>query len=413
MRKHITRAILGVLAAFTLCSCQSTPYDEEDLLTPDENSQVDFETLEQAFTYREGGDTLNSVYNGHNYSPIEIHDGYLYYANGRTIIQYNPQTNIQMSLCGDPLCKHDELKCPFFGYEDTFRFTVADGSVIYRRSYKYVNESGVLDHINEIVRYDLQQRQLNVLRTLDNNYVVNATDICIGNHHLYVDVLYDDDKANFIYTLCQRDIRRGDIEILFESESMPHYTPLFLYENQIYYANNMDNTICAASADHPENIQAAAQSFGALTIYDGQYYSLQSESGELVVSSSTQSARAISGIEGADYFYMTDQYIYYRKVYDTVTFTSFYGEPVTTSLRAYYRCSHDGQNHELIYREEPLDSDYTIFMGDFVVLGNYIYTTWGRKILTAEEDITTSSAIASTIVRYDIETGDWYYIMNE
>jgi hypothetical protein len=67
----------------------------------------------------------------------------------------------------------------------------------------------------------------------------------------------------------------------------------------------------------------------------------------------------------------------------------------------------------LIYREEPLDSDYTIFMGDFVVLGNYIYTTWGRKILTAEEDITTSSAIASTIVRYDIETGDWYYIMNE
>ena len=28
MRNHITRTILGVLAAFTLCSCQSTPYDE-------------------------------------------------------------------------------------------------------------------------------------------------------------------------------------------------------------------------------------------------------------------------------------------------------------------------------------------------------------------------------------------------
>ena len=415
MRNHITRTILGVLAAFTLCSCQSTPYDEAELLTPDENSQVDFETPEQAFTYREGGDSNLCFFRDLPSAKLEVHNGHIYYHNGKTMIRYNPVTNVQTTLCEDSLCTHDNEQCPFYGYDATMRFTVFENNIVFRRSYMYSDYTNSIAKESSVVKYNMENHQISVLRELTGNILSNGTDIYLGDKYLYVDIIYDEENSQKICQLCLKDLKNNTTQILREDKERQLFSPMYVYDGYIYYKNTLEHTLYVAPVNDPASMIPLAQapSSPMLNVVDQSVYALNTENGNITYSTAPDECSPIPGIEGADYFYITDNYIYYRKVYDTVNHTSFYGEPVTTSLREYYRCNHDGKNHELVYREEPHEDEYTIFMGDFVVLGDYIYTRWSQKILVGENTENSDRSTASTIARYDIETGEWYYIMNE
>ena len=417
MKNCIKRVILCIIAAVTLCSCQSMPYDEEMLppltepveggdIAEDPPTEKAWIIPDQSFTWHEGGDTDNQIYSRPMRS-LHVYDGALYYFSNLPV-RYHPQTDVQTALCSDPLCSHDgNAKCPFYGIREKI---LLENYVILRR------EPSDFRYPDTVELLDLNDLTLRSLREISGTLTVFGGEVVCGDVYVYVNLVYDEHKDTRVYELCRKNMKSGKVEVLRRDPTFL-YVPLFVMEDTIYYSCSTDDLIYAAPMDDLLRMSPVAQVRGRwfLDRAEDCFYSLDPDTGTVYRSSSPDMAQSVLAVDGMDYFYMTDQHIYYRRVHGQAEETTFYGEPAYQNLYEYFCCDRDGGNARLIYREEYKFGAYTYFLRDFVVLGNYLYAPWTMQMFDGEvnDGRTSDKNINSTLVRIDLESGEWYYIMNE
>ena len=86
-------------------------------------------------------------------APINQND-YLFAVSNNTVYKYNIKSGIASPLCGDPLCKHSNDRCPFYGV----------GEEIFK-----LNNTIVYDKENKILKYDLSTNKSEVAYTAEGN----------------------------------------------------------------------------------------------------------------------------------------------------------------------------------------------------------------------------------------------------
>ncbi len=439
MVKRIYKLLVIFLSVLFLFSCNDDIVYTDDIPNPpidnppDDkandtghlviNEAKDLERIgiSPVFSYRESQDG-NSYYRNRGVSKIKMYDGYIYYYSGKTINHYNPVTNVKTILCADPLCSHETEGCSFYGYDAGGAFSVYENTALYWRDFPYMNSEGGLSFERSVALYDMEDQSVSVLRHIEGNINLLGSDICIGNQYIYTTVERIENKENGTYTnvyrLILKNLKTGDEQVLVEEQGILRYLPLYAYNGQVFIRDTVEDVLYVAPQEDFTDMRPIARAYGNAMVHveNMNVFSLDPDAGgKIYYSASPDELIEVPGIEGAEYFYVTDQYIYYGKQYDAIESMAFYGEPVTTFLREYYRCDHHGQNHELVYREEPKKGEFTQFMGDFVVIGDYIYTTKGgiAMLLPGDDGEIHEVSIKSTIQRYDIKTGEWYYVMNE
>ncbi|MBQ7336932.1 MAG: hypothetical protein IJW40_00595 [Clostridia bacterium] len=383
------------------------PLEEQPAEEQEEVEEKIWIIPEQTFHWREGGDTSENMFS-RPMRTLHEYDGALYYFSWPPV-RYNPQTDVQISFCTDPLCTHDrQSKCPFYGIGSSL--VLLEDSVILRRE-----ASGLRDP-DTVELLDLNDLTLRKLREISGTMTIFGGDVVCGDTYIYVNLVYDEQEDSQMYELCRKDMKSGKVEVLHRNPNR-RYVPLFAVGETIYLSCNEDDLIYTAPVDDLMNMAPVAQTRGNwfLDRAESCFYSLDSKTGTVYRSTSPEVPEAIFTVEGMDYFYMTDQHIYYRRVYGQAEEMTFYGELAYHNLYEYYRCDRDGGNAKLIYREEYALGEYTYFLRDFVVLGNYLYAPWTMQLFDGEIDDGKGSDknINSSLVRIDIESGEWYYIMNE
>ncbi len=379
------------------------PSDEQ----PEEQEEKIWIVPDQTFDWREGGDTTDNMFSRPMHT-LHEYDGALYYFS-RPPIRYNPQNDVQISFCTDPLCAHDmQSKCPFYGIGSSL--ILLEDSVILRR------DASDLRAPDTVELLDLNDLTLRTLREISGTITIFGGDVVCGDTYVYVNLVYDEQEDTQAYELCRKDLKSGKVEIL-RSDTERYYTPLFAEGETVYFSYRGDDLIYAAPVDDLLRMTPVAQTRGSWFFDRAEncYYSLDAKTGTVYRSSAPDMLEAIFTVEGMDYFYMTDQHIYYRRVHGQSEETTFYGEVAYQNLYEYYRCDRDGGNATLIYREEYELGEYTYFLREFVVLGNYLYAPWTMQLFDGEIDDGKGSDknINSSLVRIDLESGEWYYIMRK
>ena len=409
--KHIIRAILSLLAELLLCACQDSLYAEEDLLPPTRPGPV-LPSADQPFTYRTGGDTRAHIFERTGRTLYE-YEGALYYfpGMGRIPYRYNPETNGQLPFCSDPLCTHERYtSCRYTDLGNTH--VIAGEQVLIRRE-----SDSFVQRPASAVAIDLKDFSVQTLREISGTVSTFGGDVIADQTYFYLNMIYNEQTDKSDFALCRMDLATKKSEILATWPSGEHLTPLFAREDMLYYRDPLDQMILCAPIQDPLKTTPVAQLFDIwyADLAESCYYSLDRQSGTVYRSDSPQMAEVVFHVEGMDYFYLTDQHIYYRRVHGQAEEMTFYGETAYHDLHEYYRCDRDGSNPTLIYREEYELGSYTYFLKDFIVIGNYLYAPWRMQMFDGEINDGKSSdkTINSSLVRIDLESGEWYYIVNE
>ena len=405
-RTERRRIVLSVLIAATiLLTCCTVYAHSEDI-------RAMLRELTATYVYRESHDSSDGMLTEISTVPrIQVYDGGVYFYNGAAVVRFDTQEGEIQYQCNDPSCLHAGTDgCCYEGYYEPSAFIVTEEGILYRQYARTFQGTQ-----SDIVLYRTQDGTLTVLdrqgSQKSGTVTISHSDVLYGKWYFFLQARDEDEDGA---DLCVIDRSTGVKMVLASYAWGETYSPMFAYADTLYFWHRQSGTIYAAPVDDPLAMEPIASGGWYMTLdtESGAFYALDKEAGTVFRSAAPGETETIPGIDNADYMYMTDGYLYYARVYETVRVPYEYGGDREVTLHEYYRCSHEGQNHELIYREEQQQGAATLCLKDFVVDGNYLYASWHNEDFSNEGKQATVQENDSVVVRVDVETGEVYYLPN-
>ena len=404
---------LVLILATALVGCESSfRYADEIDNTVNNDAPVFPWELEQEFTYTEFGDSNGNVINFDDsfLSGIEIHDGKFYILQPLKPMIYDPVTNTQTYVCTDPLCDH-KIGCPFSMTRMEEGIHAVKDFVVY-----FKGGSGK----PQVAKYSRTDRTVTILRPITEN-VYTPDMVALEDCYYFIDVSYDEKTQLFTYSLCRQYYDSKEIEVLKSSHEYD-YSILGADGDVIYYYDEIKKELVTYSATLRKELSAVktSSSFDSMALCKDGYLIYRTTKGELMRVNTDGSGQRSLGVSGVHSFYLTDSYIYYLTVEDTVaakgvqiTSTGEKHYEFDLQIHAVYRTDHEGDNRELVWKNKE-ESNVTQ-LAEFVVVGNYLYSTFSNYYL---EDGYYINAIelgqgaskTQYYQRIDCTTGEFYYI---
>ncbi len=402
-RRQVVLAVL-IAAIVLLSGCTMYAYAEEI-------SGFFAGMTAPSYAYRESADSSERMLvNGCTDPCIQVLDGGVYFYNGAAVVRFDARTGEIQYLCSDPTCEHKgTYGCCYDQYYEPSAFLVTEEGVLYRQ---YANT--LQGTQSDMVFYRPQDGTLTVLDrqgSPENGTVTIAhSDVLYGKWYFFLQPREEDEGG---VNLCVIDRSTGVKTVLASYAWGETYSPLFAHADTLYFWHRPSGMIYAAPVDDPLSMTPVASGGWYMTLdtESGAFYALDKAAGTVFRSAAPDERETVPGIDNADYMYMTDGYLYYARIYETVSVPLEYGYR-EVKLREYYRCSHDGQNHELIYREEQQQNAPTLCLREFVVDGNYLYASWKSESFGDETKKAAAEKNDSIVVRVDVETGEIYDLPN-
>ena len=412
MKSNIIRTVSFLLAitALSLTACAKSNFNYVETTVPATPVSVPWSNTSE-FTYTTSDDSTDRVINFQRNSHINVIEGELYLPKVNMVMRYDPTTGRQTYLCTDPLCSHGE-GCPFVGTDLTSGVYVQGDKILY-----YGIDTGAL----QVKLYSTTDCTTKVMRTIEGNTMV-PTLIAMKEWYYFVDKVYDAQKDTYIRSLCRQFYDSGKIEVILTEDERRQRTSLRGTDGEVLYLSQNDDTFILLSADGQEEISRFSMNVNSLiSFYNNEYIIyMDGETYELWKTDMDGTNARSLGIKGIDYFYLTDNYIYYMKTTDTKTFEYWedYDNPLDVEYtyveyQTIYRCDHNGENEEIVFvntiGEDVLSLDN---FNSFVVEGNYLYGVFNYHDFNEDRVITTTSRLSElhTYCRIDCTTGEIYYI---
>lgn len=180
--------------------------------------------------------------------PLNQND-YLFAVSNNTVYKYNIESGICSPLCGDPLCKHNNDSCPFYGVgEEIFKL---DHMIIYYEG-------------NKILKYDLDTNEWEVVYTADGNiYYPYLVDDSIYFNTVTFDFSPDADHSTSVELFC----------FCFSNNEAKHLNNEKIYDMQriqgvdgekiVWYDNGLQS-LYTTNYDYSEKISLNEEYFGII-----------------------------------------------------------------------------------------------------------------------------------------------------
>ncbi len=378
--------------------------NESDLIT----TKVEpFENY-SPFDYTPSSDSMQNVINcSSNSTYMACINPYLYFYNSNVIVRYNPEANSITYLCSDPLCLHNSPDCPFYGLDVLYGFYIYENTIYYRQQYDYQKNGKITDSVNRISAYSINTGELAVLRNLDDSPLSTSNMIFYDHFYLYTDIIFNNETHKSTYNLCRQDLNTKNIEIVLSEESW-NTVPLFTYNNVLYIRNSEKKELYSANADTPLEMKKISDDTGKIAFCKDGYFIFKDQQGSLFRMNADSSNIQSLNIKNVDYFYLTDNYIYYTQVDQKLKGKTEDGQDINIDLYSISRIDHDGNNNELVWKNN--NSSELLLPKNFVVYGNYIYTVF--DYFKVDDFITGISSRSNDFIyaRINCDTQDIFYI---
>ncbi len=183
-------------------------------------------------------------------------DGTLYADVNGVLYQYSIQNGYATPLCGDPLCKHNDSSCPFYGIgEDFYRIGSA---ILYSKGnsiLKYDTETG------DITTLGTADGQIYYMTLIENRLYFNAL-----NYDFAPDAEHTVRVGLFYMDLADNSITKLNTEPLYEMQDLYGLENgrLLWYDVGLwtYYTSDMEyRDIVPADGEEPYGIHAGGHSY--------------------------------------------------------------------------------------------------------------------------------------------------------
>lgn len=358
------------------------------------------------------------------------YDDRLIYNDGSTLIQYNVRNNTRTVLCDDPLCRHNDSSCPFFGYLECRYY---DGKWYFLK--RGQNDDGSTYRYYSV--YDPETGEENYLNNNNGagNFSIGSL-LFDGDYMYYFEVILSEENADgsenqYLCTLNRLRLNDGSTEKILEFPTKKYDYLLAASDHRIvlcetgkglYYINadaldSFEKHFFFLSDDPEFGYRMdCCQPVGDLLLLceengeDSVFYTL----------TFTGEKKILAEVKGtAAHCYFTNGYVYFRITSDKVIGKMGNGSAsdqlfdLKVSLPGIYRMDYSG-NVEPVFPDFPENSGYDTvsFSGDFTVIGNYIYsryTHYGKALKDVYEAEDYSGSL-SGLMRIDITTKEIIYV---
>ena len=413
MKSNIIRTISFLLAitALSLTACAKSNFNYVETTVPATPVSVPWSNTSE-FTYTTSDDSTDRVINFQRNSHINVIEGELYLPKVNMVMRFDPKTGRQTALCTDPLCTHNTLDCPFTITDLTSGVYICGDKILY-----YGLEGGQ----TKVLLYSTTDRTTKIMRYLEGDRTVPIL-IAMEEWYFFVDLVYDEKKDTYIRSLCRQFYDSGEIEVILTEDERRQRTSLRGTDGEVLYLSQNGDTFIVMTADGKEEITRFSMNVDSLiSIYNNEYMIyMDGETYELWKTDMDGTNARSLGIKGINYFYLTDNYIYYMKTTDTKRFEYWedYDNPLDVEYafveyQTIYRCDHNGENEEVVFVNTVGDDVLSLNkFTSFVVEGNYLYGVFNYHDFTEDKVITTNSRLSElhTYCRIDCTTGEIYYI---
>ncbi len=412
-RSNLFRLILFLLTAVLLFGCQKKDFDYVNTTVPTPAVSLPWSNSGD-FTYTPSEDGAGNVINWaylSGASEIFPYGSDLYFYGHFQASRYDPETGRQTFLCTDPVCDHIS-DCPLYLMQNNFQ--IAGDKVVFYQTSQAGGET-----VTQVMLYSMTDRTKKVLRTIEGNGYV-ASIIALEDSYFFYDWVQDEETNQHTYSLCRQYYDSGEIQVLDRGDSLftiqsvigADCALIYLYD---YAASAL---IACSMTDMTEISRVEIDSDYIALCKDG--YLIYMVEGELFRINLDGSDRRSLEIRDVYSFYLTDTYLYYRKIEGKRTgiqHDAHYGDIETeVKLQTVYRADHDGKNAETLWKNE--NGNTVIEINQFVVQGNYIYSSFSYYqfdggSVTVEGSQAMTGDRSPFYCRIDCTTGEIYYIEME
>ena len=414
-RTHYTFIVAFLLIAVILTGCRREFRYVDDLdLSAAEKTEHPWD-IEQEFSYLPSKDSIDNVINlsQNETTKISISNGTVFLTQPKKPMRYDPKTNAMTLICTDPLCDHI-VDCPFSLTD------MNDGIYCVGDSYLYFRYTEKGD---AFVKYDAKDRTLSILRTITSQYTIRQMAI-LDDCYYYIDVIYDEKRDSFSFSLCRQYYDSKKIDVLKKSKELDFYI-MGADSDTVYYYDYVKKALVFYSAANKAEVSSVklGNDFYCISLCKDGYIIFIDEYGKLMRINTDGSDLRSLGISDAYFFYLTNSYIYYV-TYDEllqgkIKRNTVYGEKeddLFLDLQAIYRMDHEGNNKELVWKNQDMSSVY--YHTEYIVIGNYIYTAFDHYYFedgyfTPTLSLGVNSKSEQYYCRIDITSGEYYFIKLE
>jgi len=418
--------------------------DKNLVYVDSENIETLYEYETKDFSFSESPDapiTFNAIDGG---QVIQYSNGYLFFHNNynrdifnfpenRTLMKYNVKTDNLISICSDSVCLHNTLDCPFYAMYNTMY--VFDEKIAYAQIYSNTANDSEYFMLGQYNLFDSEKISKSVRNTIKtNSYTEYMKMLPVDNYVLYYENMYNEELDEWVDGIYRWNIVDNTQTLLcgenniYEPDSMYPNTLacnfLFAIDSRIYFT---DGTVIFSTDTNYENRIDHVEGRFVLDVFtDGEYiyYGIPVEEGSYIQSLHRVDFNGKNDIEldivtQKENVEITSNYIYYKK-YDEIAIgknrvSGYSGENIILYSSEIWRCDHDGQNHELVYKFEGDMANYRLIYEIYV--GNYIYGLYnwwedadGDGIFEDGDDHFSATSEEYLIMRIDITTGETYFI---
>ena len=433
--KKIINISIAMLTMLTMTSCDDITYIDND--------KID-DTNNHTFSYVDSDDLpleCNAI-NGVNV--LQYSDGYIFFNNNynrdiynfpenRTMMKYNVSTNNLTSVCQDPLCFHNTIDCPFYAMYRTMY--VFDGKIAYTQLYSATDSSSGFSMNGKAMLYNIKNNSNMIRKTFEtDSYSEYMNILPVDNYVLYYENMYNEDLDEWVDGIYKWNTDDNSIELMCGESNVYNKDTqypsvlackfLFAVDSRVYFTDGA--TIFSTDINYENRKDHIKGQFVLDVFTDGKYiyYGLPVNDGSYIqslhrVDFDGKNDIDLNVVATKENISITDNYIYYKK-YDEIDIgacrvSGYSGNRVILENSEIWRCDHNGQNHEMVYKFEGDMANYRILYETYV--GNYIYGLYnwwddanGDGIYEDGDDHFSATKDEYKIMRIDITTGDIYII---
>ncbi len=407
-QKKLICVIFLILVSFNLFSCDSDV--NFSISGNDETTYTSqFYESDAQYSYLEDTDTSREIIGLGRTSRLCIVGEHIYFLAPNSIYRLNPKTGNITHLCTDPICDHSTPSCSFYGIETVFGFCLVDNCIYYRQqySYRYKSTDGtvVTQSANQISQYNLNTGEHRKMRDISSP-AISTSMVFLDNWCYFTDMIFDDEKNSYTYSICRQDIDNLKIEVVDSSDSW-RYDILLAYDKKIVMFDNLTNNMFSRDIYGVDTI--ICENIGTLFKKEDSFIYRDLQSGQVKKCDLDGGQQSVLIDEDVTYFYVTNEYIYYTLNDNREIGINERDQSFNVNVSSIMRVDCNGENKKTIYTPS-FNDDFFILFSDFIVEGRYIYTTydWYEK----NDDgkwVGDSSKSYGNYLRYDTETEEIYY----
>ena len=308
-----------------------------------------------------------NIYNGSNL--LHYNNGFLYFYNifpnipggqpeGRTLMRLDIKTNLVYPVCSKPQCTHNDLSCVYYGIYPCLYLN--NDHVIFTRMVLSL-ENGEMGVSNEVVNLINGEKLIRDSITASSGSIIMK--MLFWKDFVYY--LSDSSKSEEGISAFRWNLSKNTVEEMksfsepISSEDSEYDFLAFMLDNQIYYV--WDHTLYSADPDF-SNEKIIRKDFDVLeALTDGEhiYYGVQSDKREgietfYMTDPDFRSITPLGITAETGRVHVTENWIYYVK-YDEISIgknrvPGYEGDEIILEGSEIWRCRHDGEGHELVFR---------------------------------------------------------------